>query len=142
MTDERGISMSEFKTVVESFQSDLKKVTEVMVYRFDRVDERMDRMDGRMNRMEGRMDQIDGHMNRMEGRMDKTEGSLHAIKEHTGILTIEVHEIKTEVLSLKDQVSLLHEGQTEIKNDLKIKVERGEFAKLETRVANLENKVA
>ena len=31
MPEERGISMSEFKTVVESFQSDLKKVAEAVL---------------------------------------------------------------------------------------------------------------
>ena len=48
-------------------------------------------------------------------------------------MTVDVH-------GLKGQVALLHEGQTEIKNSLKQKVDRDEFAALEMRVARLENK--
>jgi predicted nucleic acid-binding Zn-ribbon protein len=114
MKEEKVITLPEFKMVVESIRSDIKKMSEGLNHRLDKMD----------------------------ARQDKTDGSLSAIKEHTGVLTIEIHEIKEELRSLKKQGSLLHEGQTEIKNDSKTKIERGEFAKLEKRVAKLENKVA
>ena len=54
----------------------------------------------------------------------------------------DVSVLKSDVGSLKEQVAFLHEGQTEIKNSLKLKVDRDEFFGLEMRVARLENKVA
>jgi hypothetical protein len=93
MSEGRGISMSEFKTVVEGFRSDMKRVVEVVNHRFDQSDKRMERM----------------------------EGDIH---------------------SMKEQVALLHEGQTEIKMELKKKVSYDDFEKLELRVARLESKVA
>jgi hypothetical protein len=86
MSAKQVITMSEFKTVVESFRSDMKKLTEVVNHRFDKVE----------------------------------------------------NKIRT----MKEQISLLHEGQAEIKNELKQKVDRNEFGKLEIRVARLESKVA
>ena len=85
---------------------------------------------------------LNHRLDKMDTRQEKTDATLHGIKEHVGALTIEVHEMKTEIFSLKKQVSLLNEGQTEIKNEFKNKVERGEFAKLEKRVVKSENKVA
>lgn len=90
MTEERGISMSEFKTVVEFFRSDLKKVVEVMNHRFDKVE--------------------------------------------------------TDIRTVKQEIALLHEGQTEIKADLrtslKERVTYQDFNKLEKRVSRLERKTA
>ncbi len=63
------------------------------------------------------------------------KGDIRSLKEQAGVLTVDVH-------GLKGQVALLHEGQTEIKNSLKQKVGRDEFAALEMRVARLENKAA
>lgn len=93
MSGEPVISMNEFKTVVESFQSDLKKVSEAI-----------------------------------QSVQSKMNDGFQYMHEQFG--------------SLKEQVALLHEGQTEIKNDLKQKVDRDEFGRLELRVARLENKAA
>ena len=51
-------------------------------------------------------------------------------------------KVEADIYSLKEQVALLHEGQTEIKNELKQKVGQAEFGRLEMRVAKLENKAA
>jgi hypothetical protein len=45
MTYEGKITMSEFKTVVERFEENQKKVIEVMNHRFDQVDERFNVVD-------------------------------------------------------------------------------------------------
>jgi len=72
-----------------------------------------------------RFDRVDGRMDGLEGRMDKMEGNI---------------------CSMKEQIGLLHEGQTEIKaelkSELKNKVSYAEFEKLEKRVVRLETKVA
>ncbi len=118
MVEEGRISMTEFNTVVENFRSDIRKVVEVVNHRFDRVDGRMDGLEGRMGKMEGNMFVMEGHMDKMEGN----------------------------ICSMKEQIGLLHEGQTEIKaelkSELKNKVSYAEFEKLEKRVVRLETKVA
>lgn len=93
MSEKKVISMSEFKTVIEGFRSDIKKMSEVMMHEFQ----------------VGREDR-----GAMKGQME----------------------------SVKEQIALLHEGQTTIKSELKEKVAREEFSQLEMRVAKLENKVA
>jgi cell division protein FtsB len=65
----------------------------------------------------------------------QNQSEFQAVRKEIGYLTR-----KTD--SLTAQVALLHEGQTEIKNTLKQKVDREEFASLEMRVARLENKAA
>jgi uncharacterized coiled-coil protein SlyX len=107
MSEERGISMSEFKTVVESFKDGQKKIIEVMNHRFDKL--------------EGTVDKLENRMDGLEGRMDRME------KDHR---------------SMKEQMGLILEVQTEIKTEFKNKVDRDEFSKLEKRVARLERKVA
>lgn len=88
MSDEKVITLTEFKVLMESIESKFKKIMEVMDFRFRKVDERFDVM--------------------------------------------------------AEQIGLLHEGQTELKAELraglKDKVSYGDFAKLEKRVARLERK--
>lgn len=52
--EKRGITMGEFKTVVEDFKSDIKKVVEVVNYRFDQQDKRIDKLGNRMDVQEKR----------------------------------------------------------------------------------------
>ena len=88
MREEGRITMSEFKTVVERFEANQKKILEVMDHRFDRL--------------------------------------------------------QKDVHSMKHEIALLHEGQTEIKAELrtglKDRVTYQDFNKLEKRVARLEMK--
>ncbi|NTV51618.1 MAG: hypothetical protein HGA76_01190 [Candidatus Firestonebacteria bacterium] len=93
MTEEKVITVSGFKTVMEEVNSNIKKVVEVMQFNFKKMD----------------------------GRFDKVE---------------------TDLASVKEQIGLLHEGQTEIKGELKQKADGRELSKLEKRVARLEHKVA
>jgi hypothetical protein len=92
--------MTEFKTVVEEFKSERKKMTEFMLH----LDEKM----------------VSGFQ-----KMDAG-----------------FHRVTTDIASLKQQVALLHEGQTEIKSELRRKADYEDFAKLEKRVARLERKTA
>ncbi len=114
MSAKQVITMSEFKTVVESFRSDMKKLTEVVNHRFDKV----------------------------ENKIRTMKEQLGVVTMDTTVLKTDVGTLKTDMSSVKEQISLLHEGQAEIKNELKQKVDRNEFGKLEIRVARLESKVA
>ncbi len=86
MPKKKVITVLEFKVIEEHIRTDIKKMTEGMNHRFDKI-----------------------------------EGGIS---------------------SLKEQVALLHEGQTEIKYSLKQKIDREEFARLEMRVTRLENRTA
>jgi hypothetical protein len=114
MADERGISMSEFKTVVENFQSDLKKVVEVVLD--------------------------------LRAGLDAVKSDLGKHQQDTQQLRLEMKagflSVNDQFSMMKEQIGLLHEGQTETKNLLKQKVDQSEFANLEMRVTRLENKVA
>jgi chromosome segregation ATPase len=121
MTEEGMISLNEFKTALEDVRSDIKKVVEVMNHRFDQVDARFAKVDERFDRMDGRIDRVNGRMDKTDSRLDRMEGSIQ---------------------SLRQEVALLHEGQTEIKHELRRKADAEDLAKLEMRVTRLENKVA
>jgi len=121
MTDERGISMSEFKTVVESFQSDLKKVVEVVLDLRTGVE---------TVKSDVRKNQQDVQQLRLE-----MKAGFYSVNE-------QLSTVKEQITAVKEQIGLLHEGQTETKNLLKQKADQAEFANLEMRVARLENKVA
>ena len=78
--------MSEFKTIVEQFKDNQKKLAEVMLHEFDTA--------------------------------------------------------KQERNSLKEQVALLHEGQTAIRSELRLKPNFEVIEEIEKRLTRLENKVA
>lgn len=85
MTEERGISMNEFKTVVESFRSDIKKVVEVMNHRFDKVE----------NDIHG-----------LKSDVQVLKSDMHIVKEEIALLHEGQTEIKAELrTSLKDKVT-------------------------------------
>ncbi|MCD4812656.1 hypothetical protein K8S19_03065 [bacterium] len=86
MSEQGSINMGEFKTVVEHFEENQKKMAEVMLYEFKNAGE--------------------------------------------------------ERQSLKEQVALLHEGQTMIRSELRLKPGFEVIEELEKRVTRLENKVA
>ncbi len=53
MSDEQGISMNQFKTVVEDFQSRLNKVAEYVRHGFSQIKEQFDQINKRFERVEG-----------------------------------------------------------------------------------------
>jgi regulator of replication initiation timing len=132
MKEERGISMNEFKTVVESFRSDMKKMSEVMMHNFSSIREKM-----------GSMAEEIGSMKEEMGSMKVQTGSM---KVQVGSMAVQVGSMEVQIGSVKEQVGLLHEGQTEIKSELragwKDKVGYTDFERLEKRVARLEKKIA
>jgi hypothetical protein len=99
--------MTQFKTVVESFQSDIKRLAEAMQLGFET--------------MNAEFRYVKADIRELKDKTDRLEVKADA---HTG------------------QFARLQEDVTEIKNSLKLKVDREEFGKLEMRVTKLENKVA
>jgi chromosome segregation ATPase len=118
MSEERGMSMNEFKVVIEAIRSDIKKVVEVVNFRFDKVEKEMHGM----------------------------KEDIHSLKSDVQVLKSDVQVLKTDMKTVKDEIGFLHEGQTEIKNELrtelKNKVSYTEFGRLEKRVARLEKRTA
>lgn len=121
MSEEQGISMSEFKMVVESFQSDLKKVSEVIQHNHT---------------------QVQGDLRVLKTDVASLKTDVGYLKSEVGSLKNQVGYLTDQVGSIKEQIGILHEGQTEIKQSLKQHVTRDEFDKLEMRMTKLENKVA
>ncbi len=114
MTEEGRITMTEFKTVVEGFRSDIKKVVEAMNHGFEKVGK----------------------------EMQSTRKDIQGLKSDNQVLKIDVKTLKTDMHSVKEQIGLLLEGQTEIRAGLKERVTIRDFAKLDKRVTRLEKKIA
>lgn len=117
--------MNEFKAVVESFRTDLKKVVEVVNHRFDKVD---------------------NEISDLKGDVSGLKTDVLILKSDVRELKMDVRVIKTEMHSVKQELALLHEGQTEIKaelrSSLKERVTYQDFNNLDKRVARLERKTA
>ena len=91
-----------------------------------------------------------------EGFKSDLKKLAEAIQHGFDTLSAELRYVKADIRELKDKTDRLgiktdiHTGQlaqvqedvTDIKNSLKLKVDREEFGKLEMRVTKLENKVA
>jgi chromosome segregation ATPase len=149
MPEEPRITMTEFKTVVEDFKSERKKMTEFMLHldqkmdagfrrmddRFANVDRRFDDVSKRFNDVNKRFDDVDKRFNDVDKRFDDVDKRFDDVDRHFG-------KVDADISSLKQQVALLHEGQTEIKFELRRKADYEDFAKLEKRVARLERKTA
>lgn len=147
MSEEKVITLNEFKTVMEEIKSQNRRTIEVIQGYQEQTKKGFVHLEGRMDKLEGRMDKMEGRMNRMDGCMDRVEGSLKGVKEQVGRLTekVGVLSVRVDVLTervddLKVLTSQLQEGQAEIKASLADKVTRGEFVNLEKRVIRLERK--
>jgi ABC-type uncharacterized transport system ATPase subunit len=121
MTEKGRITMTEFKMVVERFEENQKKITEVMLHEFRGVKQDV-------------------------SSLKEQVGLLHegqtVLKGQVGSLQEGQTTIRNDVSALKGQVASLQEGQTAIRSDLRRKVHYDEFEELEKRVTRLESKVA
>ncbi|MCD4814537.1 hypothetical protein K8S19_12710 [bacterium] len=135
MKEEGKITMSEFKTVVERFEDNQKKMIEVMNHRFDQQDIRIGRMEQRMGGVEQRMGGVEQRMGGVEQQMGGVEQQMGGMEGRMG-------RIEKQHVTMMEQIALLHEGQTEIKSELRSRVTNADFEKLEMRVVRLENRVA
>ena len=88
MEEEGKITMTEFKTVVERFEDNQKKIVEVMNHRFDR--------------MEGRMDRMETDITTIKGDITVMKGGIHSLKHEVALL----HEGQTAIRAdLRKKVS-------------------------------------
>jgi chromosome segregation ATPase len=128
MPEERGISMNEFKTVVESFRSEIRKVAEVTNHLFNKFE----KVENKLEKVEDKLEKVEDKLEKVEDKLEKMDKDLQVVK--------------LDVSGLKEQVGFLMEGQTEIKSELraglKDRVTYQDFDKLEKRVVRLEKKVA
>jgi hypothetical protein len=128
MEEEGKITMTEFKTVVEGFHSEIKKIIEVMQHRFGVVDTKLEIVGKRLDKHDTQFVLIQQKFDKIDRRFDQVDQTMG--------------DMQTDIHSIKEQGKLLHEGHVEIKAELKRKVSEDEFEKLEKRVARLESKVA
>lgn len=121
MTEEGKITMTEFKTVVERFEENQKKIVEVVNHRFDRVEADIQILKHEVALLH-------------EGQTE--------IKAQFAEMRVEQGTIKGQVVALQKGQELLLKGQSEIKAELRHKADTKDLAKLDKRVTRLENKVA
>jgi chromosome segregation ATPase len=156
MSEEPKITMTEFKTVVESFESKLKTVVEgitdirfQMKAGFQAVNEQFTSVNGQITFMKGQFTSVKEQVTSVKEQVTSVKEQVTSVKEQVTSVKEQVTSVKEQVTSVKEQITsvkeqiaILHVGQTEIKHMLARKPDREEFDKLETRVARLESKVA
>jgi uncharacterized phage infection (PIP) family protein YhgE len=128
MSDKKVITLNEFKTVIEGVNSNIKKLSEVMVHNFSVVKEQIAVL------QEGQTELRSGQA---VLRKDVT-----SLQEGQNALRKDVTSLQEGQNALRKDVKELQEGQVEIKNMLSQKVDRSEFTRLEKRVIRLEHKIA
>jgi len=82
VSDERGLSMNEFKAVVEHFEAGQKKIIEVMNYRFDK---------------------LEGRVGVIEGKIATIERNVGVMKEQLGLVIESQTEMKIEFKNKVDR---------------------------------------
>ncbi len=107
MTEEGMISLNEFKAVVERFESNQKKIVEVMNHRFDRV-----------------------------------EADIHDLKDEVGILHEGQTMLKAQFAEMRQEFKEMRREHAEFKTELRCKADAEDVNKLTKRVARLERKSA
>ncbi|MEW6516228.1 MAG: hypothetical protein AB1439_04900 [candidate division FCPU426 bacterium] len=135
MSEEGSITMTEFKTVVEEFRSDIKKVVEVMNHRFDKVDERLGQVEGDVRSLKHEVAVL--HLGQTE-----LKGQFTEMRKDQAELRGQFAEMRKDQAVMNGQLVLLHQGQTEIKAELRRKADAEDLAGLDLRVAGLENRIA
>jgi len=88
--------------------------------RFNKIEEKLEEHDERFNKIEGKLQEHDKRFNKIEGKLQEHDERFNKIDESLEIIKLDIEFIK---------------------NELKQKVSRDEFAALEKRVARLEAKI-
>jgi len=88
--------------------------------RFNKIEEKLEEHDERFNKIEGKLQEHDKKFNKIEGKLQEHDERFNKIDESLEIIKLDIEFIK---------------------NELKQKVSRDEFAALEKRVARLEAKI-
>jgi chromosome segregation ATPase len=107
------------KIIAEQVAANTEKLQEHDL-RFDKIDEKLQEHDLRLNKIEEKLQEHDSRFNKIDEKLQGHDSRLTKIDE-----TLEVIKLDIEF----------------IKNELKQKVSRDEFAALERRVAILEAKI-
>lgn len=94
----------------------MEGLEELVLPRFDGLENRMDKLEGRMDGLEVRMDRLEGRMNAIDDRMDGIEVQVKKQGEHTISLEAEMHRGFTEVNQRLESI----DGRLEaVENDVK-----------------------
>jgi chromosome segregation ATPase len=88
--------------------------------RFNKIEEKLQEHDQRFNKIEEKLEEHDERFNKIEGKLQEHDDRFNKIDESLEIIKLDIEFIK---------------------NELKQKVSRDEFAALEKRVARLEAKI-
>ena len=110
---EKTFGFNEVMSLLESMNDGIKVISEQyggVAVRLDKIDARLDKMDNRLDKMDNRLDKMDDRLGKMDNRL--------------GRLEVKVDKLQDDVV--------------EVKYEIKNKVDRDEFKKLEKRVVKLE----
>ncbi|MCD4812165.1 hypothetical protein K8S19_00510 [bacterium] len=112
MAEEGMITMNEFKTVVERFEDNQKKIIEVITHKFDNLETRMTRQE---NKSDSMMEQI---AILHEGQTEMKAELKIAKKERNALNTGQM-EVQAELKIAKKERNALNTGQMKMQAELK-----------------------
>jgi chromosome segregation ATPase len=121
------------KIIAEQVAANTEKLQEHDL-RFDKIDEKLQRHDLRLNKIEEKLQEHDSRFNKIEEKLQEHDSRFNKIEE-------KLQEHDSRLTKIDETLEVIKLDIEFIKNELKQKVSRDEFAALERRVAILEAKI-
>ena len=121
------------KIIAEQVAANTEKLQEHDL-RFDKIDEKLQEHDLRLNKIEEKLQEHDSRFNKIEEKLQEHDSRFNKIEEK-----LQGHDSR--LTKIDETLEVIKLDIEFIKNELKQKVSRDEFAALERRVAILEAKI-
>jgi chromosome segregation ATPase len=121
------------KIIAEQVAANTEKLQEHDL-RFDKIDEKLQEHDLRLNKIEEKLQEHDSRFNKIEEKLQEHDSRFNKIDEK-----LQGHDSR--LTKIDETLEVIKLDIEFIKNELKQKVSRDEFAALERRVAILEAKI-
>ena len=104
-----------------------RELLELLVSKFDSMENRMGTMESRFDSMESRFearfdamdtrfDDMEGKNGSVEGKIGSIEGKIGSMEGKIGSIETDIKDMKIDVIGVKDQTSILIEFREETKN--------------------------
>jgi len=109
--------------------------------RFNKIEEKLEEHDERFNKIEGKLQEHDKKFNKIEGKLQEHDERFDKIDKKFNKIEGKLQDHDDRFNKIDESLEIIKLDIEFIKNELKQKVSRDEFAALEKRVARLEAKI-
>jgi len=84
---------------------DIKQILEIIMGRFDKMDQRLDKVDQRLDKMDQRLDKMDQRLDKMDQRLDKVDKRLDNLEKELYEFRV---EMKEEIRGIDIKIDLIY----------------------------------